>query len=142
MNTPLNITVTSTNERMAFSGQAGDFPPIALDYIPPHGDGTGYMPLQLVLISLATCAASAVQALLRRMGRIAPHCTVQAEGIRRDTHPMAFTHITLRFHFTACDATMEDVAKALQLSEQSICPVLSMLKGNVDIATEVTIDAP
>lgn len=43
------------NGKMMFKGTAGENPPIVTDYIPPMGDGKGYMPLELFLISLSSC---------------------------------------------------------------------------------------
>ncbi len=136
---PLTANVVLTNDKLQFTGVAGEFPPIYLDYIPPLGDGQGYMPLQLLLISLATCSAASVVALLRRMGKTISACTVDASGTRRETHPTGFESIALDFTFDSLDASMAEIDKAIQLSADTYCPVWAMLKGNVEIRTLVRI---
>jgi putative redox protein len=131
---PLTASATLLNERLLFSGTAADFPEITLDYVPPLGDGTGYMPLQLLLISLAACSASSVLTLLRRMGRTISACTVNATGVRRQEHPTGFSAIALSFNIESPDLPDEDFAKAVRLSADTYCPVWAMLKGNVEIS--------
>jgi putative redox protein len=133
----LTASVTLQNEKLSFSGTAADFPEIALDYVPPLGDGTGYMPLQLLLISLAACAASSVLTLLRRMGKTIAACSVHAEGIRREQHPTGFSSITLSFSVDSPQNLDEEFAKALQLSADTYCPVWAMMKGNVEITAKL-----
>ncbi len=93
------------------------------------------MPLELVLMSLGTCSGSSVAALLRRMGRTVSALDVHASGVRREQHPTSFESIMLRFALTSPDVEEEDMRKAIQLSEESICPVWDMLKGRVIITT-------
>ncbi|MBE0643787.1 MAG: OsmC family protein [Bacteroidetes bacterium] len=131
----LEANVTLVNDRMQFRGALRDNPPITMDYIPPLGDGDGYMPMELVLMSLGTCSGSSVAALLRRMGRTVSALDVRASGVRREQHPTSFETIALDFTLTSPDATEEDMGKALKLSEDSICPVWDMLKGRVTITT-------
>jgi hypothetical protein len=50
----LNASVELIGGRMKFRGVAGGNPEIITDYIPPMGDGEGYMPLELFLVSLSS----------------------------------------------------------------------------------------
>ena len=56
----LEVTVNSTNQKVQFTGVARSNPAITMDYTPPLGDGQGYMPLELLLMSLATCSGATV----------------------------------------------------------------------------------
>ena len=135
----LTANVILMNDKLGFTGIAGDFPPITLDYIPPLGDGKGYMPLQLMLISLAACSAASLVTLLRRMGKTIRGCTIQASGIRRETHPTGFASISLDFIIDAMDTSEAEIDKAMKLTEETYCPVWAMLKGNVEISTQVVL---
>lgn len=131
----LETRVSLINEKVQFRGVARDNAPVIMDYIPPFGDSDGYMALELLLMSLGTCAATAVATLLRRMGRQVTAFDANASGIRREEHPKSFESIHLQFTLASPDASAEDIQKAIDLSEQSVCPVWAMLKGNVIITT-------
>ena len=137
----LEVTVNSTNQKLGYTGELRSHPPIPIDYIPPLGDGQGYTPLELVLMSLAACSGGTVAFLLRKMGKNISGVKVNAKGIRREQHPTSFQRIILEFILTSEDTKDSDIQKAIQLSEESVCPVWAMLKNNVDIVPEYKIIA-
>lgn len=138
-NVPLQVNVTLTNEKVQFSGQAGDNQPIAIDYAPPLGDGAGYTSLELFLVSLASCSGSTVATLLRRMRKTVLGLKVNASGLRREQHPTSFETVKLEFIVNSNDVEEGDIEKAIQLSEETFCPVWAMVKNNVEIITEYQI---
>lgn len=131
-----------TNQKVRFTGVAGTNPAIMIDYVPPLGDGQGYMPLELLLTSLAACSGATVASLLRRMGKTIEGLKVNARGIRRDTHPLSFQKIYLKFTISSQDIADSDMQKALQLSEETYCPMWAMVKNNVEVTCEHQIVAP
>ena len=137
----LEVAVELINHKVQFRGVAGNHPAITLDYVPPLGDGQGCTPLELLLMSLATCAGATIVTLLRRMHRTVAGLKVQAHGIRRDSHPICFQRITLEFALISPDTVAADMDKALHLAEETYCPVWAMLKGNVEVRTEYRINA-
>ncbi len=137
----LKATVTLINQKIQFSGRAGSNPAVAIDYIPPLGDGAGYLPLELLLMSLAACSGATVATLLRRMEKTVSGLDFNAHGIRRDQHPTSFEKIFLEFVLRSPDTGEEEIKKAIQLSADSFCPVWAMLKNNVEIITEYRIIA-
>lgn len=142
MSEPLSVSVELTNQKVQFTGTAGANAPITIDYVPPLGDGQGYMPLELLLVSLASCSGATVVALLRKMRKTVAGLSVKASGIRRDHHPTAFQTILLEFFLTSPDTAEADIQKAVQLSEETYCPVWAMLKNNVEIGWEYRIINP
>jgi len=138
---PLEVTVTSTNQKLGYTGALRSLPPIKMDYIPPLGDGEGYLPLEMLLMSLGTCSGGTIGLLLRKMGRTVTGIKVTAKGTRREQHPTSFQKIHLAFTVTSTDAQDADVQKSLTLAEESVCPVWAMVKGNVEITTEYRIVA-
>jgi putative redox protein len=139
MSTILETEVTLINNKLKFSAKAQTNPEIILDYIPPLGDGEGYMPLELLLISLAACTASTVALLLRKFQKDVSGLTVSAKGERRETHPTSFETITLDFTLKSKDAQDADMQKVIKMSEDKYCPVWAMLKNNVEIKTQFKI---
>jgi len=137
----LEVTVHSTNQKLGYSGVAKSNPPIIMDYTPPLGDGQGYMPLELLLMSLANCSGGTLSFLLNKMGKNITGVTVHAKGERRDTSPTSFRKIFLAFELHSEDAGDADVQKALKLAEESVCAVWAMVKGNVEIITDYKIIA-
>lgn len=130
---PLHVSVDLTNEKVQFSGVARDNPAIICDYGPPLGDGQGYTGLELLLVSLAACSGTSVVMLLRKMKRQIAGFKVEARGIRRTQHPTAFEQIFLDFVVDSPDCEESDIEKAIQLSEETLCPVWAMLKNNVEV---------
>ncbi len=60
-------------------------------------------------------------------------------GIMRDQPPMTFQKIFLEFILNSQDTKDEDIQKAIQLAEKSVCPVWQLLKNNVEVITEYKI---
>jgi putative redox protein len=48
----------------------------------------------------------------------------------------------LEFILNSNDATYADIQKAVQLAEQSVCPVWQMIKNNVEVISESNVIAP
>ncbi|MDD5016479.1 MAG: OsmC family protein [Eubacteriales bacterium] len=137
----LEASVELIGDKMMFEGKAGDFPPVITDYIPPLGEGKGYMPLQLFLISFASCTGGSIAPFLRRMGKHVAGLTISAKGVRREQHPTGFESITLDIRLVSDDVTDEDLKKVLTMAEETYCPVWAMIKNNVKVSTTYEIIA-
>ena len=135
------VTVHLTNKKVQFTGMSKSNPdrPIAFDYKPPLGDGQGYNGLELLLMSLSGCSATAIVYLLRKMGK--DISGLNAKGVRRDQPPIKFEKIFLKFIVNSKDTTDADILKAIQLAEGSVCPVWQMVKGNVEVKADYKIIA-
>ncbi len=137
------VTVKLTNQKVQFTGVSKSNPnqPVTFDYKPPIGDGQGYTGLELLLMSLSGCSATAVVYLLRKMGKTVSGLEVNAKGVRREQPPIKFEKIFLKFILNSKDAREADIQKAIQLAEQSVCPVWQMIKNNVEVIPEYKINA-
>lgn len=129
----LSAQVTWT-EKLHFRGQAEHDQVVAIDHAPPLGDGNGIKPMELLLMSLASCSAQTVISLLQKMRQDVRGFTVKAEGARRAEHPTVFTEIRLAFEIEGNDLSAEAVEKAIRKSEEKYCPVWAMLKPGVKIS--------
>ncbi len=139
MSEQLTASASLMNEKVRFKGVSRSNPEIILDYTPPIGDGEGYTSLELVLVSLASCSGTAIALLLRRMRKDVTALTINVRGNRREQHPTYFERIHLEVNLVSRDAEDSDLEKVLQMSEESLCPVWNMLKGNVEISYEFKI---
>jgi putative redox protein len=137
------VTVRLINQKVKFTGVSSANPerPVTFDYKPPIGDGEGYNGLELLLMSLSGCSATAIVYLLRKMGKTISGLEVNAKGIRRDQPPIKFEKIFLEFILNSKDTKDADIQKAIQLAEQSVCPVWQMIKNNVEVVAGYKIIA-
>ena len=134
--------VKLVNGGVKFECTAGDHPPIITDYVPPLGDGEGYVPLQLLLISMATCAGGTVALLIRKFRKDLQGLSISMRGTQDEERPHAFTRIDMEFTAVSADATEDDVKLAITKTEEKYCPVWAMIKGNVEVVATAVVKRP
>jgi putative redox protein len=137
------VTIHLSNQKVQFIGISESNPDrlINFDYKPPVGDGQGYNGLELLLMSLGGCSATAIVYLLRKMGKTVSGLEVKAKGIRKEQPPIKFDKIFIEFILNSKDTKDADIQKAIQLAEKSVCPVWQMIKNNVEVIPEYKIIA-
>ncbi|MDY6933028.1 MAG: OsmC family protein [Spirochaetota bacterium] len=137
------VSVDLTNDKVQFTGISQSNPdnPIIFDFFPPIGDGQGFNGLELLLMSFAGCSGTTIVCLLRDMGKNVSGLKINAKGIRRNQLPIKFEKILLEFILTSDDTQDKDIQKAIQLAEESVCPVWQVMKNNVDVTTEYRLTA-
>lgn len=135
------LRVNLINQKVKFRGVSISNPdvPVIFDFIPPVGDGQGFNGLELLLMSLGGCSATAVVFLLRKMGKTVSGFEVNAKGVRAEQPPIKFEKIFLEFVLNSNDAKDTDMQRAMKLAEESVCPVWQMIKNNVDVIAEYKI---
>jgi putative redox protein len=129
------------NEKLHFTAQVEGNAPISIDYIPPYGDNLGYTSLELLLLSLSSCIGSAVLLILRKMQKSINGLEIHSHGIRHTEHPTGFKTITIEILLKSDNVKEDDLNKVLKLSEETYCPVWTMLKGNVDVNINYKINS-
>lgn len=141
MGKTLEVTLRTLDNKVKYAAVAGENAEIAVDYYPPIGSGEGYTSLELLLISFSTCISTAVLSLLRSMMRKSVESlSATASGTQRDDHPKTLADINVVLTIRSQDVTREDVDKSLALSEDKICPVWALLKGNVAVNVSYVIE--
>jgi len=135
VNNNLTVTADMINDKVKFSGVSRDNHEIIIDSI----DGDGYTPLELFLMSMATCSGMTLALLLRRMHKEVAEFKVIASGERRTTPPSYFKSIHLIFELASKDLQASEIEETIKLMEESMCPVWNMVKNNVDISSEYRI---
>jgi len=140
---PDEVAVQLINQKVQFRGVSKANPgrPIAFDYPAPLGDGQGFNGLELLLMSLAGCSATALVYLLRKKGKTVSGLDVQAKGLRSAQPPLKFDRIFLEFKLQSPDAQAADLQQAVQLAEASVCPVWQLLKNNVEVVPSFSLNA-
>lgn len=135
MNSNLTVTADLINDKVKFSGVSRDNHEVIIDSI----DGDGYTPLEVFLMSLATCSGMTLALLLRRMNKEIAELKVIASGERRTTPPSYFKSIHLVFEIASKDLQASEIEETIKLMEESMCPVWNMVKNNVDLSSEYRI---
>jgi len=130
----LTVKLQSLDDKAMFGMAARENPEVIIDYFPPVGTGQGYTSLELLMASFGSCVGTTILTLLRfRLHKTIIGISLNIDGDVRENHPKALErmHVTLRIN--APDLTEAEVRQVLHTAEESVCPVWSMLKGNVEI---------
>lgn len=135
----LRASVKLLNGKLHFEGKVDANEPVSIDYTPPLGDNMGYTSLELFLLSLSSCAGSAILVLLRKMNKQIDQFEITSVGNRKENHPTGFTTITMQVNIKATGVNSRDIEKVLEKIE-AICPVLSMLDKSVKTNIYFTIN--
>jgi uncharacterized OsmC-like protein len=125
---------------MRVSLQAGGHP-IEVDYPLPDHEAEAPTSLELLLASLASCAANGLAVLLRRDGHSWEALDVRASGRRRETHPTVLEAIHLEVEVRSA-LDREVLLRALDLAEARICPIWAMLAPGTPITRTLVCTAP
>jgi len=92
------------------------------------------------MISFGSCVSSTLLSLLRyRMKKQVDGVDVEVQGKVREEHPKALKHILLSLTFKSAELTKDEALEALKAAEEKMCPVWSMIKGNVEVEVEIQI---
>jgi len=136
----LEVQLQTINDKIKFSAKSRSNPDLTIDFFPPFGDGEGYTSLELLMISFASCVSSTMAILLRsRVKRNVSSIHVTAKGKVKEDHPKALSEIRLNLSIFSKDTENSDVETLLAALENKLCPVWSMIKGNVEIKTSYDI---
>ena len=60
-------------------------------------------------------------------------CTIDSTGYRKQEHPTGFDKLILKITLESNDVIDEDMHQVIKMSEDTYCPVISMIKGNVNV---------
>lgn len=135
----VQTTLRLIDEKVGFDALDASHPPFRLDAPEPLGNDSGASPLQMFLESLSGCIGISVASLIRsRVRKRLDALEINTSGTLRTTYPKAFTHIRIHLDITS-DATEEEVIRVLETTEEKLCPVAYMVRGNVDIQITHTL---
>jgi len=105
---------------------------LAMDY--PAEAGRNPTPLEVLLASLAGCAASTLNLVLsRKMGAAVDSLEVEVRAERRTEHPTVITDIEVVYHIGGEGLDPQTVDLAVRIAEDQLCPVLNMLRPGTSI---------
>ena len=107
---------------------------LQMDY--PARPGASPTPLEVLLASLAACAANTLSLVLTRKMDIAlQSLQVEARAERREGHPTFLCPIELVYHLRGDGLAEETIEQAIRKAEDELCPVLAMLRPGTTITS-------
>ncbi|WP_105317722.1 OsmC family protein [Thermus tenuipuniceus] len=99
---------------------------------------TGPRPMELLLIALGACTAYDVVDIMKKKKQPLARYRVEVEGVRAETHPKRYTHITITHIASGPGVTLEALERAAHLSHTKYCSVSANL--NAEIAVKVVLE--
>jgi putative redox protein len=113
---------------MHFSGTADSGFSIQLDAKDEvGGSGKGFLPMELMALSMAGCTAMDVISILRKKRQEVTDFEVRVDAPRADEHPRVFTRATIEYLVTGHNVDEKAVVRAIELTAKSYCPAQAML---------------
>jgi len=115
-------------ENMSFTGTADSGFTVRLDAKKEvGGEGSGFIPMELMALSLAGCTAMDVISILRKKRQDVTDFEVRVDAPRAQEHPKVFTRATIEYLVTGHNIEEAAVVRAIELSKESYCPAHAML---------------
>jgi putative redox protein len=115
-------------ENMAFTGTADSGFEIQLDAKKEvGGEGRGFIPMELMALSMAGCTAMDVVSILRKKRQDVTGFEVRVDAPRAEAHPKVFTRATIEYLITGHNVDEAAVIRAIELTAGSYCPAQAML---------------
>jgi putative redox protein len=137
----MKVQLKRINDAFHFSGTGSDPVPVQIDAAESIG-GThaGARPMELLLMSLASCSAIDIILILKKQKQNPDAFEISVEGKRReDEIPAIFESIHIQYIFTG-DLNENKVSRAIDLSMDTYCSVTEMLRSKVKITTSFKIN--
>ncbi len=87
------------------------------------------------MASFGSCLGTSLLTLLRhRMRKTVHSLSIEVEGSQREEHPKKLERMHVTLTIDADDLAEEEVSR---MTEEQVCPVWAMLKGNVEVVVNV-----
>ena len=115
-------------ENMAFTGTADSGSTIQLDAKKEvGGEGRGFIPMELMALSMAGCTAMDVVSILRKKRQDVTDFEVRVDAPRAEEHPKVFTRAVIDYFVTGHTIDEKAVFRAIELTAENYCPAQAML---------------
>lgn len=136
---PLKIEMQLINDKVKFLGTTETNPALSVpvDYVPPLGDGEGFLGLELLVVSFAGCVSTAIVGILRRMGKTVNGYRMRASGFRRE-NPLSLESIAFEVELEAPDVSCEALENIIRRARE-ISPVWLALNPAIGVTWRCAI---
>ena len=104
------------------------------------GDNSGPSPKSLLLAGLIGCTGIDVASILKKMRVEYDDLTIEVETYHTDDQPRVYKDIHMVYRFKGKDLPLDNINKAVQLSQEKYCGVSAMLAKATPITYEVVLE--
>jgi putative redox protein len=106
------------------------------------GSGKGPTPVEALLASAAACSAMDVVSILKKKRQNVTGYTLEVEGVRgpEGEYPRPFLSLAIRHRVSGDDLDPAAVERAVQLSDEKYCTVVSTLRSAPKVSSSWAIE--
>jgi putative redox protein len=97
------------------------------------GEEDGFLPLELMAVSLAGCTAMDVISILQKKRQQVTGFEVRVQAERATDHPRVFTKMHVEYIVTGKGINETALERSIELSETKYCPAQALLAQAVEI---------
>jgi len=113
---------------------------VIMDAMPAvGGEDKGARPKELMLASLAGCTGMDVVSILRKMRVEFTGLNIHVEADVTEDHPKHYEKMHIIYEFTGKDLQMDQLKKAVELSQDRYCGVSFVYKKAMEVSYEIQI---
>jgi putative redox protein len=137
--TMTHIVNTSWKGNMLFDANVSGHH-VMMDALPTvGGEGKGSRPKELMLAALAGCTGMDVVSILKKMRVEFTGLDIRVEANVTQEHPKHYDHMHLIYEFTGNDLLLDQLTKAVELSQERYCGVSFVYKKAMEVSYEIRI---
>ena len=113
---------------------------VMMDAVPAvGGEDKGSRPKELMLAALAGCSGMDVVSILKKMRVDFTGLEIRVEAEMTEDHPKHYIKMHVIYEFTGRDLPMEQLKKAVELSQERYCGVSFVYKKAMEVTYEILI---
>jgi len=114
--------------------------PVVMDALPEVGGGDqGARPKELMLAALAGCTGMDVVSILKKMRVPFTGVNIRVEADVTEEHPKHYERMHIIYEFSGENLPMEQLKKAVELSQDRYCGVSFVYKKAMPVSYEIRV---
>ncbi|HNY01952.1 MAG TPA: OsmC family protein [Bacteroidales bacterium] len=130
---------TSWKGNMMFEANVSGHP-VVMDALPEVGGGDqGARPKELMLAALAGCTGMDVVSILKKMRVPFTGVNIRVEADVTEEHPKHYERMHIIYEFSGENLPMEQLKKAVELSQDRYCGVSFVYKKAMPVSYEIRV---
>jgi len=133
----MDVSIDYIKGKQFHGNGSSEFPTVIDSKISSGGTGLGSTPMELLLMSLASCSGMDIVPILEKKQIIFEKFKVSVSGEQSEETPRVFTSINITYHFWGDKLPENRIYKAIDLVLQKYCPIAVMMKKVATLNVEV-----
>ena len=130
---------TSWRGNMLFEATVSGHPVLMDAATAARGADQGARPKELMLAALAGCTGMDVVSILKKMRIDLDGLNIRVDGDVTEEHPKHYNRMHITYEFKGKELPIEQLKKAIDLSQESYCGVSAVYRKTMEITYEIVI---